>query len=231
MTNNDYSRFSDLWMMMSSLNGNGAEPSENQIKAAFMFCSAYEFELVEKTFANMVENSISVTIGNILSCLTRNGMTKEQFKAHAQLTYRHISRYFNWYTDVVFTDRLAALAFHAVLKSHADYCESAKADDDRLCKAFVDFYTSYDVTSMPDYIDDLMIQYANYRADVQKVVLVGDRNACINVCNSTYGEGKWVEVSTAKKPSAVKELPKVEMTEDERKKNIDEAIAELKELI
>ena len=79
MTNNDYSRFSDLWMMMSSLNGNGAEPSENQIKAAFMFCSAYEFELVEKTFANMVENSISVTIGNILSCLTRNGMTKEQF--------------------------------------------------------------------------------------------------------------------------------------------------------
>ena len=215
MTNNDYSRFSDLWMMMSSLNGNGAEPSENQIKAAFMFCSAYEFELIEKTFANMVENSISVTIGNILSCLTRNGMTKEQFKAHAQLTYRHISRYFNWYTDVVFTDRLAALAFHAVLKSHADYCESAKADDDRLCKAFVDFYTSYDVTSMPDYIDDLMIQYANYRADVQKVVLVGDRNACINVCNS----------------SVVKELPKVEMTEEERKKNIDEAIAELKGLI
>ena len=160
-----------------------------------------------------------------------SGMTKEQFKAHAQLTYRHISRYFNWYTDVVFTDRLAALAFHAVLKSHADYCESAKADDDRLCKAFVDFYTSYDVTSMPDYIDDLMIQYANYRADIQKVVLVGDRNACINVCNSTYGEGKWVEVSTARKPSAVKELPKVEMTEDERKKNIDEAIAELKGLI
>lgn len=76
MTNNDYSRFSDLWVMMSSLNGNGAEPSENQIKAAFMFCSAYEFELVEKTFANMVENSISVTIGNILSCLLRNGMTK-----------------------------------------------------------------------------------------------------------------------------------------------------------
>ena len=109
--------------------------------------------------------------------------------------------------------------------------QSAKADDDRLCKAFVDFYTSFDVTSMPDYIDDLMIQYANYRADIQKVVLVGDRNACINVCNSIYGEGKWVEVSTARKPSAVKELPKVEMTEDERKKNIDEAIAELKELI
>lgn len=84
---------------------------------------------------------------------------------------------------------------------------------------------------MPDYVDDLMIQYANYRADVQKVVLVGDRNACINVCNSTYGEGKWVEVSTARKPSAVKELPKVEMTEEERKKNIDEAIAELKGLI
>lgn len=117
MTNNDYSRFSDLWVMMSSLNGNGAEPSENQIKAAFMFCSAYEFELVEKTFANMVENSISVTIGNILSCLLRNGMTKEQFKAHAQLTYRHISRYFNWYTDVVLPTVLLLLLSTLSLKA------------------------------------------------------------------------------------------------------------------
>ena len=198
---------------------------------AYLLCSSFDINLIEKTVLNIMRQTKDISISDVLSCLTRNGMTKEQFKAHAQLTYRHISRYFNWYTDVVFTDRLAALAFHAVLKSHADYCESAKADDDRLCKAFVDFYTSFDVTSMPDYIDDLMIQYANYRADVQKVVLVGDRNACINVCNSTYGEGKWVEVSTAKKPSAVKELPKVEMTEDERKKNIDEAIAELKELI
>lgn len=198
---------------------------------AYLLCSSFDINLIEKTVLNIMRQTKDISISDVLSCLIRNGMTKEQFKAHAQLTYRHISRYFNWYTDVVFTDRLAALAFHAVLKSHADYCESAKADDDKLCKAFVDFYTSYDVTSMPDYIDDLMIQYANYRADVQKVVLVGDRNACINVCNSTYGEGKWVEVSTARKPSAVKELPKVEMTEDERKKNIDEAIAELKGLI
>ena len=231
MTNNDYSRFSALWTGMMSTIDTSRKPTEDEIQMAYLLCSSFDINLIEKTVLNIMRQTKDISISDVLSCLTRNGMTKEQFKAHAQLTYRHISRYFNWYTDVVFTDRLAALAFHAVLKSHADYCDSAKADDDRLCKAFVDFYTSFDVTSMPDYIDDLMIQYANYRADVQKVVLVGDRNACINVCNSTYGEGKWVEVDTSRKPSVVKELPKVEMTEEERKKNIDEAIAELKGLI